>query len=320
MKKTIFIFVSILLGIVFGLLSLELFFRLTPKFGVSYNSFRFESKDSPMLKAMNSYEKGVYRPSSLLGYELVPSLGRINSHGLVGREYNFFKNNGTHRILLLGDSIAAQDWSREFLEAALNGNQMLSSKHKFEVWNAGVPGYDVHHYALYLINKGIYYKPDMVMIFLCLNDFNRSVNIYYKNKDGITEYTFPNREISKRYSVSPFFMRYSYLYRFAILRINNYLLSRKIASGVDPREEDGKYFMQEIKEICEKNNIKLFLTVFPYFKPKGRYSSYQREEYQIICKVLKDLKLDYLDLSRFLPEKDLYGLREKEDDEIHPSR
>lgn len=320
MKKLLFKLVAFLLGLGFVLAASELFLRTNPKFGVTYNSFRFKSKDSPLLRAMNSYEKGVYRPCALLGYEFVPGLGRINSHGLVGREYNFFKNSGTYRILLLGDSIAAQNWSREFLEAALNSNSGLSSKYKFEIWNAGVPGYDAHHYALYLKNKGVYYRPDMVMLFLCLNDFDTSVNVYYKNKDGITEYTFPNREISKRYPVDPFFMRHSYLYRFAILRIDSYLSGRKIASGVDPREEDGRYFMQEIKAICEKNNIKLFSVVFPYFKPKDKYAPYQREEYRIMCRVLKDLKLDYLDLSGSIPEKDLYGLRENYDDEIHPSR
>ncbi len=322
MKKILFRVFALLIGAGFIFISLELFLRITPKFGYNYSFCKFKNEK---VRAFNN-DIGYIRPSVLLGYEIIPNCYRIcpaassNSYGLVGKEYKLIKDKNTFRVLLLGDSIAWQDYAREFLEENLNNNALLSSKYKFEIWNAGCPSYDARRYYLYLKDRGLNYRPDMAIIFLFMNDFCPNVNLYYKNQSGITEYYFPILEISKRYSINPFFMKHSYLYRFIILRLDSYLLSRKKSEGINQMEEDGRYYLQMIKEICEDKKIPLFVVIFPYLKPLDEYSDYQINEYQAICKVTKELKMNYLNLYEHLPKRNLYSLRERKEDEMHPSR
>lgn len=327
MKKLSFILISLLIGIGFVLISLELFLRLNPKFGYNYSSYNFKNEK---VMALNNRNFGYIRPSALLGYEIIPDCHDIylsessnsssNSYGLIGKEYKLKKENNTFRILLLGDSIAFQNLSNKFLEENLNNNSLLNSKYKFEIWNASVPSYDVRRYYLYLKYKGLNFKPDMVIIYLFMNDFFLNVNIYYKNQAGFTEYYFPIAEISKRYTINPFLMKHSYLYRLIILRLDSYLLSKKKTQGADNLEQNGRSYLQMIKEICEKNKIPLLIVIFPYLKPLDEYKDYQIKEYKAICKAIKDLKIDHLNLYELLSKIDLYSLRGKKEDEMHPSR
>lgn len=322
MKRFSFILISLLLGIGLTLMSLELFLRLNQKFGYNYSFCRFKNEKEMAIKKCNF---GYIRPSALLNYEIIPNCHDIhlpvasNSYGLIGKEYKLKKDKNTFRILLLGDSIAWQDWSRQSLEENLNNNFSLGTKYKFEIWNAGCPSYDVRRYYLYLKHKGLNYKPDMVIIYLFMNDFYLNISVYYKNQAGITEYYFPITEISNRYNVSPFLMKHLYLYRFVILRLDSYLLGKKKPKVIDQMEEDGTYYLQMIKDICESNRIQLVIVIFPYLKPIDEYKDWQLSAYRTICKVTKDLEINYLNLYEHLPTKDLYALRENKEDEMHPS-
>lgn len=324
MKKILFSLASVLVGILVTLVALELFLRFNPKFGYIYNSFGL--LDKRLAPQTRYFTSNNYRPSALLGYEHIPNTKTsddmpINSYGLVGKEYKLKKDKGIYRILVLGDSIAVHAWACEFLEDELNSNPLLNAHLKFEIWNAGVGSYDVRRYALYLRNKGLKYKPDTVIIFFCMNDFEPDINIYYKAKNGAIAYSFPLSEISKRYAVSPFLLKYSHLYRFVILRINSYLLSRKKTQGIDSMEENGRYFLQEIKDICDQQKIPLLAVIFPYLKPLAEYKDWQLHEYNTMCKVIKELNVPYINLYEHWPTDALYTLRHVESgDDMHPNR
>jgi lysophospholipase L1-like esterase len=90
--------------------------------------------------------------------------------------------------------------------------------------------------------------------------------------------------------------------------------------GTSLEEEEGRYYLEGIKDISKKNNLPIFAVIFPYLKPVSEYENYERQQYQTICKAVKDLKIPYLNLYEHLPEKNLYSLREEKEDEIHPSR
>jgi lysophospholipase L1-like esterase len=318
MKKILFRMIASLLGVILILISTELLFRINPKFGYLSNSF----KKVPL----SEYKIGI-QPSALLGYEHIPNfgdylygeVGKINFYGLIGRGYGLHKDKNIFRILVLGDSIAENGWPCLFLENYLNNNALLSRLRykRFEVWNAGVTSYDVRRYALFLKYKGLKYKPDMVIIFFCLNDFSLNTNIYYQTKEGAEPYYFPIIEISKIYNVNPVLMKKSYLYRFIILRLESYLLSKKNLAGVSREEETGRYYLQMIKEICKTRNIPLFAVVFPYLMPLNKYSSGAIGEYQTICRASKELQINYLNLYEYLSKKDLYSLRRFKEDYIH---
>jgi lysophospholipase L1-like esterase len=257
----------------------------------------------------------------LLGFENIPNFEGINSYGLRSKEHKLEKDKNTFRILILGDSIA-EGFATSFFENLLNESSLLHSKYKFEVWNGAVGAYDIRRYYLYLKNKGLHYKPDLVFIFFCLNDFFIDTSVYYKDEKGVVQYSFhTSSELMRRYTPHPFLMRYSYFYRFIILRLNNYLLGmEEKRRGVSLEEEEGRYYLGRIKDICHKKNLPLFAVLFPYLKPPAEYDSYQQKHYKVITRALKDFDIAYLDLHSYLPQKELISLRAKPEDEIHPSR
>lgn len=316
MKKALYILAGFLIGIALGIILLEAFLRINPKFGYIYESFKvLSSKEDATLLSPGP----PIQPSSLFGYENIPNSNEANSYGLAGKSYKLEKDDKTFRILLLGDSIAWHDLSRQFLEEKLNASPMLNLKYKFEIWNAGVPSYDVRRYALYLHHKGLRHKPDMVLIFMCINDFKPTINLYYKNKNNIVcSYDSPLREVSKIYNVNPFFMKHLYVYRFAMLRIENYLSGKQKVQDIDPTEQNGTYYTEKIVEICKNNNLPLLVAIFPYLKPLSEYNNYQKYEYEIINSAVKSKVSNYINLHDHMPESDLYNLRQVKQDEIHP--
>lgn len=304
---------SVLIGIICGLFLSELFLRINPPSGYSYDSFKS--------KVAFGGVRDRYRPSNLLGYELIPgSHPDINSYGLIGREYKLAKDKGVYRILIIGDSIAEQGYGSEFLERQLNANPLLAKKYKFQIWTLGTGSYDVRRYAKFLEYRGMNYNPDMVVIFLFMNDFEPNINIYYRNQKNVMEYHFPISEISGIYNVNPYLMKHSYLYRILILQVDRYLLNRKKRSDIHPIQEFGAHYLQKITEICSQNQIALLLVVFPYLKPLGEYDDYRLGNYKFINTAVSGLGVDYINLYDNLSAYDLYDLRDNRDDDVHPSR
>lgn len=325
MRKILFRLAALLIGLGFVLAALELFLRINPRFGYNYSFYRFKIDNPTLNNVSNSY----VRPSALLGYELIPHIDlnagfRTNSYGLVGPERSIRKDKGVFRILILGDSIAEQGWSGGLLEHYLNNTPRLRSRYKeFQVLNAGVRGYDVLRYAVYLKHRGLKYNPDTVITFLFMNDFELYMTIMYKNERGCDEYYFSLKEIRKRgITASPFLMRHSYLYRFAVLNLDSLLSRQAKAQGPKMQEEDGRHYLGVIKELCEKNRIPLLVVIFPYLKPFNEYKDWQKSEYWTIYRVVKELKVDYINLYELYDKllKEHFHVRDIPNDEIHPSR
>jgi lysophospholipase L1-like esterase len=326
MKKNIYkiiaVFTGLLIGIVSSILILEIVLRLYPKFGYNYNSFRTTFASNPSLRDWNtSAQKYFYRPSSLLGYEHVPNCKPYtNRYGFIGKEYNLKKSKGVYRILIIGDSIAEQRWPADFLEEKLNKG--FSSIYKFEVWNTGVGSYDVRRYALFLKYRALIYKPDMVIIYLFMNDFDLNTFVYYKTKDHIFSYDFYLEDLYKKgFWISPLLMQYSSAYRYLILKLSSYLSHKGKKDGVSKLESNGKHYLGIIKDICNKRKTSLYMVVFPYLKNIDMYKNYQKDEYSTIVKVLKELEMSYIDLYGLYDRliKNNFDIRDKKDDEIHPS-
>ena len=152
----------ILFGCACALIVAETMFRIFPQLNMQYSLDKFIS-DDPTTKDLNRPDWcSTFRSSSILGYERVPnSAPEVNSYGMIGKEYPLHKAKDVFRILVLGDSITQFDFYVRILESALNNADLSRT---FELWNAGVTGYDVKQYANYLKFKGIRYKPDMILI------------------------------------------------------------------------------------------------------------------------------------------------------------
>ncbi|HEY3475376.1 MAG TPA: SGNH/GDSL hydrolase family protein [Anaerolineales bacterium] len=98
----------------------------------------------------------------------------INSRGLRGPETTYEKLPGTLRILNLGDSIVMGWGVREEntygrrLEVMLN--EKGSDGQRFEVINAGVPGWNLENALAYLQAEGLKYEPDLILLGLTLTN------------------------------------------------------------------------------------------------------------------------------------------------------
>jgi lysophospholipase L1-like esterase len=101
----------------------------------------------------------------------------INSHGLRGPETAYEKPPSTFRILNLGDSVVMgwgvreEDTYGQQLQFLLNEHS--NGSQRFQVINAGVPGWSLDNALAYLQAEGHKYEPDLVVLDVTLaNDIN----------------------------------------------------------------------------------------------------------------------------------------------------
>lgn len=324
MRNLLIKFILGTLSIVILLCFIELSLRIYSKFDNKLKFFLYRDKVTyeetkergiPEICFYTEHWKNVYQPSFLLGYEHVPNRGNINSFGLVGKEYKLKKERGIFRILLLGDSIAEQNGTRNFLEEKLNDNTISHSNYHFEIWNSGTAGWDIRKYALFLKDKGLRYKPDMALLFFCLNDLKLyNMVVYYKTKEGTIGYDFPIEELSKIYTPNASLLKYSYLYRLITFRLNSYLINKK------NRYSEVAIYFKMIKDICDERDIYLLAVIFPKLNPLNEYTPDELENYETILKELRDLNFNFIDLHDFLPKERRHLLRYSQEDDIHLSQ
>jgi hypothetical protein len=121
-----------------------------------------------------------------IGYEAIPHYectddpppwfaafpGKGNSLGFRDHEHERKKREGVYRILTIGDSIsmglmvdASEDIYTSVLERTLR-----EKNRNVEVLNFGVAGYNTQQEVATLIEKGLDYHPDLVLLQYCLND------------------------------------------------------------------------------------------------------------------------------------------------------
>lgn len=144
-------------------------------------------------------EEGVYsllplNESNMLGGEGsdVPLFAwNTNGKGLREEQFSEEKPVNTTRILVLGDSITAgwgvnvSDRYTDLLEEKLNSNDSI------QVINAGVPGWGMKDYSLFLEHRGVNYEPDVVVVAFAYpqDAYNRekAVSFYKKANASVDE-------------------------------------------------------------------------------------------------------------------------------------
>ena len=102
----------------------------------------------------------------------------INSKGLRDREYPYQKPPGTMRILVLGDSYA---WGYGVADDQVFSKVLEAKFEKtgsyIEVLNSGVSGWGTDQEYLFLVDEGLKYAPDLVVLaFFVLNDLDNNVS------------------------------------------------------------------------------------------------------------------------------------------------
>jgi lysophospholipase L1-like esterase len=108
---------------------------------------------------------------------------RINAAGLRGPEVEEAKPAGRTRVAVLGDSIAFGYWVAEAdafprqLAALLEAGRPAAER--VEVLNFGVPGYNLDQELEVLRANALRYRPDAVVVALCLNDLESALSYEY---------------------------------------------------------------------------------------------------------------------------------------------
>jgi len=296
------------ISISFTLVLVELFLRSSTQHAI----------ESYLGRGSNFWEasSGTHRPSKILGYEPIPnSVPYINSYGMFDKEYSLKKEKNIYRIIVLGDSITAHGQYTNLLEDKLNNSNL---DYNFEVWNCGVGGYNIKQYMNYLKYKAIKYNPDMIMVGFCLNDFALGEPIVYKNcniKNGLIEYYSPYSRI--KFLMNRFLFRYSYLYRFLMLRLESFLIRKFPYHNINQHKEIGRLCLKAIKKIADNKRCPIIAIIFPYLMPFEEYKASDKDQYKAMIGTLEELGINYVDLHPYFANIDLYQLRLAVNDVVH---
>jgi lysophospholipase L1-like esterase len=158
--------VLILFGVAFPLVALELSLRtFGPFLPGSYFTGEFQSPHPIYGRFHYPGFDGWFKTSKFT------SRMTINSLGLRGPERGYAKPDDTRRMLFLGDSfiealsVAERDGVVARVEQKLN-----AAGSRYETLNSGVAGWGQHQELTFLLNEGLLYQPDVVVVMLYLGN------------------------------------------------------------------------------------------------------------------------------------------------------
>ncbi|OVE77408.1 hypothetical protein BVX98_02570 [bacterium F11] len=269
-------------------------------------------------------------PNPNIGYEPIPSLrvsnasvseihrynGVTNKMGFRDEDYDKEKPSGTKRIIILGDSIAAgqriphtRDIFPSIVEKRLN-----KKIPPIEVLNFGVIGYNTQQEVETLIDKGIDFNPDLVVLAYCLNDRRRDDGSLYqqllerRKEMGILD----KLEISPHLSKSA-------LYRWIKYHLLDQLHQKKIDQISQNTVRD---YFERLSDVSIEHKFDVLVCVFPYLREidaKEKAYPYQHL-HEDVKKISEQNKFHHLDLLHtFRSCKDRQPKERLALDKIHPT-
>jgi len=171
---------------------IEVVFRLFPPGGLTRD----------VLIRGGNPEQMLIEPHPYIGYTLTPGFSRPllhhNALGFRGPEISEAKRPGTMRVFCLGDSSTyGFSISRDEATWPARLQLYLSSNAKpgrFEVINAGAPGYSSFESLSMLEYRGLDLQPDVVVVYLGFNDLRASTwprvapdNSHFRKSWGLPE-------------------------------------------------------------------------------------------------------------------------------------
>ncbi|MGE0472661.1 MAG: SGNH/GDSL hydrolase family protein [Nitrospirales bacterium] len=171
MKNFLFALILTLFGILFSLVILEGYVRITQTDGQNFDI------------EMWRYAKDLKRVSSIpgMGHEHVPNQSgtymgipvSINSHGWRDQEYTLEKPSNVIRIMMLGDSVTF-GWGAppEGVTSNLLENRLNQDPHEkhYQVLNTGIGNSNTAMQVAYFLHTGYRFQPDIVVLNYFIND------------------------------------------------------------------------------------------------------------------------------------------------------
>lgn len=162
-RRRLFVVVSVLAGLVLGLIILEAALRI-----VGYSSPEFYTADETLGYKLIAGMSGNYRKEGA-------SFVTINSDGFRDVEHAIEKPADTFRLAIIGDSyVEAFQVQREAAFSNFVRDRLgvcgIAGPRKIEVLTFGVSGYGTGQELLMLRDKVLKYSPDMVMLVMTTNN------------------------------------------------------------------------------------------------------------------------------------------------------
>lgn len=213
-------------------------------------------------------DNSFYRRSTnaILNYRIKPGFKRMtsvgqatsNRHGFRDLPRETTKPAGVRRILLLGDSVVEGINYVDDENTLSRHLQRLYPDGKTEVLNFGTSGYCTLAEVTLLREKGLAFKPDLVLLVFVENDYD-NFNPEHTVAGGVKD----RPTWAKHLFVG------SHLYRFLSLRFNWF----DFAEESDPAARNGKALglnnvvtgLRLLRELANENNFEVMIVPWPWF-------------------------------------------------------
>lgn len=303
---------------------LLLFSSLSLVFGVFETAARYTVRAWPFeANERPAYLSYLSEKDKTLRWRYSPNKGGRNSLGLKNKEIER-KSENQFRILFLGDSLV---WNGKTTSGKLytqvieeNLNKQSEQNYKFEVINAGIPGYTTYQEMEFLKIYGLKMNPDMVILGFALND------LYYKylhKPNSQHSITFEPTVHLNRFNVSGFpgkIFSKSYLIHRLVYEVE-ILLKKMAGAPIFPFETRNDFFLAwkpygwgrtremigEMKGLLGGRDIPLIVVIYPvsdqvndsYRGIDKEYILYPQKKIKEIC---VDYDIPYFDLTNAIYE------------------
>lgn len=206
------------------------------------------------------------------GKPLAPEYNfRLNSHGFKDVEFQVEKDPNTLRILGIGDSFAYGVVPYDYNYYTRLEEKLKQRDDRLEIINMGIPNLSPKDYLALLVTEGLALNPDQVILsFFIGNDFDDS-------KRSIESYSYVFSfgkfliDLQKSYEGTVIHGNLDYQDDQPTLTDEKYLqieiarsdLFRVDNSELESRVRGAMSYLREIKELCDRQNIELFVILIP---------------------------------------------------------
>jgi lysophospholipase L1-like esterase len=192
------------------------------------------------------------------------------------------------------------------LESLLNRRQLHGKT--WQIFNLGVIGYNTINEVEWLKEKGLRYKPDLVILQYCVNDHsNRStLDVRLKKHNRHNSHLVPIllNPVSR-------ILSHSRLFVFCAVNLRDIL--QKHSQQTSNQSADGKQGghivergFREFKRLSVQHDFQTLVLISPAFEGKERFSDYSRN-YERIVNMCRNYDLPFLNLLDILKREHDYA-------------
>ncbi len=234
------------------------------------------------LRLFHFHEVVHFMPDPDLPFVMIPNqrafteIGRypvtINSRSMREREISPEKFPSTYRLIFLGDSITygegipQEDLFTVHLEEILNKD--VGKEVRYEVWNAGVKGYNVEHEYMFFKKRCLDLRPDLVLVGYCVNDQCPNESMKQKRQSFSLKYnvTGPWKHIKE----SATYVAGLRLLRTTAMAIKDlppwyydFITQNELTPELRKNWETSALSLTRFSDLCMDNGIRFGIVAFP---------------------------------------------------------